>query len=79
MIYYIGTVLLIIAAIPQIYRIIKRNSSKDLSITMYVMTLGGTLFLLVRAIEINDYFFFLTEVAIAIMLTITIGLIIKYR
>lgn len=79
MIYYIGTILIVISGIPQIVRLEKRKSSKDISIWMYLMTLIGTGFLLAKTININDMVFIATETAIMTTLLITIIMIIAYR
>ena len=72
---YIAIPLLIISAIPQTIRLLKRKSSKDISIVTYVMTWLGIFFILFDATG----GVFWSNMASLVMLTMNLLLIIYYR
>lgn len=68
-----------VANFPQIYKIIKSKSAKDLSISTFCMWTIITLILSVHAIKINDIYFIISNVGMFIINSIILMLTIKYR
>lgn len=68
-----------IANVPQIYKIIKTKSAKDLSIVTFYMWGIITFILSIHAIQINDIYFVISNMGMFIINLIIVILILKYR
>ena len=69
----------IISALPQIWKLFKNKTARDISLWMSVLITSGNFLMLVRAISISD-FFFLINYAFQLTLWLTIIiLILRYR
>lgn len=68
-----------IANFPQIYKIIKTKSAKDLSRSTFFMWAFVTFVMSIHAIEINDISFMLTNIGMFVINAVIIGLTYKYR
>ena len=64
--------------IPQVYRVIKTNSTDDLSIYSILLTILCSILWLWYGIIITDYPIIITDLALIIQETIILGYIIKH-
>ena len=69
---YIAASLVIITPIPQLYRIIKNQSSKDISILMYAILLIAQILFTVYGVLKNDFIIILTNAVSAFIITLII-------
>ena len=79
MIFYLATLLLILSGIPQTIKLIKSKRSQDISVLMYVMTIGGVSLLFIKSINIEDYALILGNGVSLLFLLINLSLTIRYR
>ncbi len=73
----LGGIIIIVSWFPQIFKIIKNESSKDVSFGFLFVILLGTIFLLIYSIYIKDKIY--TTINSLVALDIIILLIIAYK
>lgn len=69
----------IISALPQILKLIKNKTARDISLLMSILIALGDILMLIRAIEINDLFFVVNYVVQLTLWLVIIILILRYR
>jgi MtN3 and saliva related transmembrane protein len=75
----VGGVILTGSWIPQIIKVLKTRSSRDLSIPFLIAASSGTLLLVPYSILINDTFFILVNLFAGIFAAITLVVAVFYR
>lgn len=68
-----------ISFIPQVLHVIKTKSTKDISLTMFVLFLLGVIFWLIYGIIINEIPIIIANTLIAILAGIILVYKIKYK
>ncbi len=75
----VAIVIFIISALPQIIKLLKNKTARDISLWMSLLIAAGNLLMLIRAIVINDVFFTVNyALQLSLWLTIIV-LILKYQ
>ncbi|UCD04273.1 MAG: hypothetical protein JSW73_01380 [Candidatus Woesearchaeota archaeon] len=67
------------SGIPQIYRIIKRKSSEDVSIKTYLILLIGGIVWIIYGIYLSNYALYISNSIGVIVVSTTLITIVKYR
>ena len=78
-IFYLPAILFLISGIPQIIKLIKTKSSKDISISMYLLTWIAVAIVIVDTYLHHDIGSATSNLVSLITMSITIFLVIKYR
>lgn len=68
-----------IANFPQIYKIAKTKSAKDLSLSTFILWSFITFVMMIHSIKINDIYFKISLIGQFIINVLITGLIIKYK
>jgi len=79
MIFYLPSIIFLISGIPQTIKLYSTKSSKDISLTTYILTLTAVIILCVDAYIHNNPTLLLSNLTSLFFLTINTTLIIKYR
>jgi uncharacterized protein with PQ loop repeat len=79
MIYYLPAILFIISGLPQTVRLLKRKSSQDISLTMYLITLLAIFIVMVDAYSHNLISVFVSNTASFCISLVNVVLIVYYR
>lgn len=69
----------IISALPQVWKLLKNKTARDISLWMSILITIGDFLMLVRAIKVGDLFFSINYVFQTILWLIIVILILKYR
>jgi MtN3 and saliva related transmembrane protein len=69
---YLAASLVIITPIPQLYKIIKTKSSKDISIVMYVILLVAQILFTIYGVLEKDYVIIVTNVSSVFIIVLII-------
>ncbi len=75
----VGAVIIVVSWLPQIIKLMRTKSSKDISIPFLIIIIAGTLLLIPHSIIINDIYFTLLNISAASAAFIALLLSIKYR
>lgn len=75
----IGVLLIKMSYFPQIIRLLKRKTSGDISISLWVLLLFGDSLLTIHALIIGASYFVANGIIGGVLDLITIFIIIKYR
>ena len=76
---WIAIFIFIISAFPQIGKLLKNKTAKDISLWMSLLIATGNFLMLIRAVSISDFFFLINYAfQTALWLTIIV-LIFRYR
>jgi MtN3 and saliva related transmembrane protein len=76
---YIAASLVIITPIPQLYKIIKTKSSKDISIVMYVLLLVAQILFTIYGILEKDIIIIVTNVSSVFIISLIIFFSLFFR
>lgn len=75
---YLAAALVIITPIPQLYKIIKTKSSKDISILMYSILLIAQILFTVYGLLKNDFVIIVTNVVSSLIIALIIMVSLIY-
>lgn len=75
----VAITIFILSALPQIWKLLKNKSAKDISLWMSLLIGVGNLLMLVRAARIRDFFFLTNYLIQFVLWLVIIILILKYR
>ncbi|HVB33633.1 MAG TPA: PQ-loop repeat-containing protein [Patescibacteria group bacterium] len=75
----IAIVLFVISTIPQIWKLSKNKTARDVSLWMSVLIAAGNGLMLVRAIGIHDRFFQLNYAFQLVLWLVIVVLVLKFR
>lgn len=75
----VAIVIFIVSAFPQIWKLIKNKTARDISLWMSLLIALGNLLGLVRAIAISDVFFLINYAFQLALWLIIVLLILRYR
>jgi len=75
----VAIVIFIISALPQIVKLLKHKTARDISLSMSALIALGNLLGLIRAIAINDTFFLVNYAFQFALWLIIVVLILKYK
>ena len=74
-----GAIIIIASWLPQIIKILRTKSSRDISIPFLIILLIGTVMMIPHSFVINDIYFMLLGMAAGTAAFIVLILTIKYR
>ncbi|MFZ5391135.1 MAG: PQ-loop domain-containing transporter [Patescibacteria group bacterium] len=77
--YYLPAVFFTISGLPQIYRLFKRKSSADISLTMYVLTVAGIAIVVYDAWRNGIMSIFFSNLISLVITSVSLFLVIYYR
>jgi len=69
----------IISALPQIWKLFRNKTARDISLWMSILIATGNLLMLIRAISVRDFFFLVNYAFQFALWAVIIILILKYR
>lgn len=72
-------VIFIVSALPQVWKLFRHKTAKDISAWMSVLIAVGNLLGLVRAVWIHDLYFSINYAFQLALWLIILGLIVRYR
>lgn len=75
----IAIVIFVVSALPQIWKLARSRTARDISLWMSVLIAVGDLLMLIRSVRINDGFFIWNYVIQSALWVVIIVLILKYR
>ncbi|MCX6818873.1 MAG: PQ-loop domain-containing transporter [Candidatus Aenigmarchaeota archaeon] len=75
----IGAIIIVVSWLPQMIKLLRTKSSKDISIPFLAIIITGTLLIIPHSIIINDIYFTLLNSCAASIAFIVLLLAIKYR
>ena len=75
----VGSILIVISWLPQIFRLIKTKSSKDFSIHFLFVVLLGSILLAIYSACINNLIFILLNTIAALDTLVVLVLVVHYR
>lgn len=75
----IGAIIIVLSWFPQMIKLLRTKSSRDISIPFLIIIITGTLLLIPHSIIINDIYFTLLNSCAATAAFIVLLLSIKYR
>lgn len=74
-----AVVIFIISAIPQIWKISRNKTARDVSLWMSLLIVVGNLLMLIRSVSIHDVFFQLNYAFQLALWLIIVFLILRFR
>ena len=75
----VGAIMIVISWLPQLIKLLRTKSSKDLSMPFLIVIITGTLFMVPHSIVINDIYFTSLNIVASIVATTVLIFSIKYR
>ncbi len=75
----IGAIIIVVSWLPQMIKLLRTKSSKDISIPFLAIIITGTVLLIPHSIIINDIYFTLLNSCAASIAFIVLLLATKYR
>jgi len=78
-IFYLPGVLFIISGLPQMFKLIKTKSSKDISLSMFVITIVAIVIVVIDAYIHGNQSIMVSNLASLSLVSVNTFLIIKYR
>lgn len=75
----IGSIIIVLSWIPQIIKLYRRKSSKDISTPFIAIIILGTLMLIPRAVKIGDIYFLSLYIASSSVASIALILALIYQ
>lgn len=75
----IAVVVFIVSAIPQIWKLSKNKTARDVSLWMPILIVVGNLLMLIRSISIHDAFFQLNYAFQLALWLVIVFLVLRFR
>ncbi|MFH0832714.1 MAG: PQ-loop domain-containing transporter [Candidatus Aenigmatarchaeota archaeon] len=75
----VGAIIIVVSWFPQIIKLWKTKSSRDISIPFLVTIIAGTIMVIPHSIIINDIYFSLMNISATTAAIVALILAIKYR
>ena len=75
----IAIFIFIVSALPQIWKLFKNKTARDISLSMAFLIATGNFLMLIRAISVGDTFFLVNYLFQLVLWLTIILLIFKYR
>ncbi len=75
---YIGGFLVIISALPQVYKIVKHKSAKDVSLPMFILLVMANILWFIYGVHLNDLALIFTNLFAGTISLTNVILIFRY-